>query len=770
MKTGRENVMEMSLSTLERLKGLREEFKITTEAMAEATDTTEQDYIAFETGAKELSINFLFKCAAHLGVDVFSIISGDEPHLSALTITPHDEGMPIKRREGMDYNHLAYLFKDRLAEPLVVTAKYSKTLENSEILLSHHGGQELDYILEGKLRFKLEDTITELGPGDSVFYDANKKHGMVAIGGQDCKFLAILIKGGTKETGSIEPEFEETELSPMRENDERVYTKYINETVNEKGRFKGASFNIPDNFNFGYDCIRAIAEKSPDKRAMMWVSAEGDEKTFSFSDIERYSNKAANFFLEQGIKKGDKVMLVLRRHYQFWFAILGLHKIGAVAIPATDLLTQKEFEYRFETAKISAVVCTGYSEAYKEIDKSQENYKDLNIKIIVNADKTPDGWVDFDEQIENQSDSLERIETSKDDYMLMYFTSGTTGYPKIAAHNFTYPLGHIITAKWWHMVEEDGLHFTVSDTSWAKAAWGKLYGQWLLEAGIFVCDFKRFDPVMLLPMFKKYNITTFCAPPTVFRFFIKENLSLYDFSSVKHTTIAGEALNPEVYSQFLGMTGLKLMEGFGQTETTLLTGNFYGAKPKPGSMGKPNPCYDVCLVDGDGNEVATGETGEVVIKTAENIPTGLFTGYYLNEKKTNEAWHDGMYHTGDMAWKDEDGFYWFVGRGDDLIKSSGYRIGPFEVESVLMEMPQVLECAVTGVPDLEGSRGQLVKATIVLANGYEPSEMLKKEIQTYVKEHTAPYKYPRLIEFVDSLPKTVSGKIKRVDIRSKDNS
>ncbi len=762
--------MEMSNSTLERLKGLREEFNISTAAMAEACDVSEAEYLAYETGEKEFSVTFLFKCANHLGVDVFSIVSGDEPHLSALTVTKSGEGMPIKRREGMDYSHIAYLFKDRLAEPVVVTTKYSKTLENSEILMSRHGGQELDYVLSGKLRFKLEDTVTELGPGDSVFYDANKRHGMVAVGGEDCKFLAVLMNGDPKQKGeNLEPEFEDTELSPERENDTRVYKKYITENVNEKGKFKGATFNIPENFNFGYDCIRAVAEKSPDKRAMLWVSADGEQKTFSFSDIERYSNKAANLFLSLGIKKGDKVMLVLRRHYQYWFAILGLHKIGAIAIPATDLLTQKEFEYRFNTALVDAVICTGFGASSGEIDKCEADYKDLRVKMMVNAKTLPKGWVDFDEQLEKQSDSLERVETHRDDFMLMYFTSGTTGYPKIVTHTFAYPMGHVVTAKWWHMVEEDGLHFTVSDTSWAKAAWGKLYGQWLLEAGIFVCDFERFNPVMLLPMFKQYGITTFCAPPTVFRFFIKENLANYDFSTVKHTTIAGEALNPEVYSQFLGMTGLKLMEGFGQTETTLLTANLYGTNPKPGSMGKPNPCFDVRLVDLDGNDVAPGETGEVVVRTSEAVPTGLFSGYYRNEQRTKEAWHDGLYHTGDMAWKDEDGFFWFVGRGDDLIKSSGYRIGPFEVESVLMEMPEVLECAVTGVPDLEGSRGQLVKATIVLANGYTASEELKKEIQTYVKEHTAPYKYPRIIEFVESLPKTVSGKIKRVDIRAKDD-
>ena len=381
------------------------------------------------------------------------------------------------------------------------------------------------------------------------------------------------------------------------------------------------------------------------------------------------------------------------------------------------------------------------------------------------ANGTKDGWENFDEQIEKFSDVYERRADSAcgEDPMLMFFTSGTTGYPKIAMHNHKYPLGHFITAKYWHRVTLGDLHFTISDTGWGKALWGKLYGQWMCETAVFVYDFDKFHADDILPMFKKYNITTFCAPPTMYRFFIKEDLSKYDLSSLKYSTVAGEALNPEVYNKWLEITGLKLMEGFGQTETTLTVANLYGMTPKPGSMGKPSPLYDVDIVDPSGNSVKPGETGEIVIKTDKKKPCGIFMGYYRDEEKTKQAWHDGLYHTGDTAWKDEDGYFWYVGRVDDLIKSSGYRIGPFEIESVIMELPYVLECAVTAAPD--EIRGQVVKASIVLVRGKQASDELKKEIQTYVKEHTAPYKYPRIVEFLDELPKTISGKIRRVEIR-----
>jgi len=433
--------------------------------------------------------------------------------------------------------------------------------------------------------------------------------------------------------------------------------------------------------------------------------------------------------------------------------------MGAVAIPATDQLLQKDFEYRFETAGITAIVCTGQSNAPDEIDRAIETYTAVSVKVMVNGQR--EGWNNFDSDLVMYRSAYPRTEDSPcgDDLMLMYFTSGTTGYPKIAAHTYTYALGHLITAKYWHCVDPDGIHYTISDTGWGKSVWGGLYGQWLCEGAVFIYDFDKFEPLDLLPMFAEHGITTFCAPPTMYRFLIREDISKYDLSGIKHLTTAGEALNPEVFNQFKKATGLSIMEGFGQTETTLMIGNFVGMTPRIGSMGKPSPQYRIALMDNDGGFVGPGEVGEIVILTDESIPCGLFNGYYMDEEKTKSAWHDGAYHTGDTAWQDEEGYLWYVGRVDDLIKSSGYRIGPFEIESVIMELPYVLECAVSPVPD--EIRGQIVKASIVLTKGTEETEELKKEIQEYVKSHTAPYKYPRIVVFRDSLPKTISGKIQR---------
>jgi acetyl-CoA synthetase len=452
-------------------------------------------------------------------------------------------------------------------------------------------------------------------------------------------------------------------------------------------------------------------------------------------------------------------MLVLKRHYQFWYAMIALNKLGAIAIPATNQLQEHDFEYRFKSAGISAIICTADGDTANQVDIAAKNCPELKHKMMVNG--TREGWRNFDEEFELYSTHFDRTEDSPcgEDLMLMYFTSGTSGYPKIAAHNYKYPLGHFHTAKYWHDVDPEGLHFTISDTGWAKAMWGKLYGQWLAEAATFVYDFDRFDAAEILPMFAKYNITTFCAPPTMLRMMVKQDISKYDLSSVKHMTTAGEALNPEVYRQFEKATGLQILEGFGQTESTMIIGNMVGTSHKIGSMGKPAPIYDVSIVDPDGNPVDVGETGEIVINIKNGMPCGLAVGYYGDQEKTAETWCDGYYHTGDTAWRDEDGFYWYVGRIDDVIKSSGYRIGPFEIESVIMELPYVLECGVSAAPD--EVRGQVVKASIVLVNGTEPSEELKKEIQTYVKERTAPYKYPRIVVFRDSLPKTTSGKIQR---------
>jgi len=549
---------------------------------------------------------------------------------------------------------------------------------------------------------------------------------------------------------------------------ELLYKKYVKETLDENGNLKDIDFNVPDSFNFGFDVVDVLGEEKPDKPAMVWISNDLEEHIFTFADMKKYSSMAANYFKSLGIKKGDRVMLVLKRHYQYWFSIVALHKIGAIVIPATNQLTKKDFVYRFNMAGVKAVICTSDGETADAVDEAAAESPTLEIKVI--AKKSREGWHNFDEEFAKMSDVFPRPEGEdapmRDEPMLMYFTSGTSGYPKMAVHSHTYAIGHIVTARWWHNVDPEGVHFTVSDTGWGKAAWGKLYGQWLCESCVFTYDFDKFAPENLLPLIGKYKVTTFCAPPTIYRFFIKEDLKKYDLSSLKYATIAGEALNPEVFNQFYATTGIKLMEGFGQTETTLTVANLIGMEPKPGSMGKPNPQYDIDIVSPDGNSVSAGEVGEIVVRTDKKVPYGMYIGYYNNEELTKQAWHDGAYHTGDMAWRDEDGYFWYVGRTDDLIKSSGYRIGPFEIESVIMEHPSVLECAVTAVPD--PIRGQAVKATIVLTRGYTPSEELKKEIQNYVKDNTAPYKYPRVVEFVEELPKTISGKIRRVELRGED--
>ncbi len=545
-----------------------------------------------------------------------------------------------------------------------------------------------------------------------------------------------------------------------------IYEKFADYTLDENGVLKDINFKNTDDFNFAFDVVDALAEKEPDKTAMVYISESKERRDITFREMSEYSSRAANYFESLGIRRGDRVMLVLKRHYQFWFALLGLTKMGAVAIPATNLLVKHDFEYRFNSAMVRAIVCTGDGDVARQAELAMEECGRVDIRMMTHGSRS--GWLDFDAGLEAASPSYPRRADSPkgDDLMLMMFTSGTTKYPRIAAHSNKYPLGHLVTAKFWHNCKPDGLHFTISDTGWGKALWGKIYGQWLCETAIFVYDFDRFKAAEILPMFKKYGITTFCAPPTMYRFFIKEDLSKFDLSGLKYCNTAGEALNPEVYIQWKKATGLDIMEGFGQTETTLSVGTLVGMTPRPGSMGKPVPGYDVGIVDSDGNPCPVGETGEIVIYTGKSVPCGLFMGYYLDEDSTRNVWSGGVYHTGDTAYADADGYYWYVGRTDDIIKSSGYRIGPFEVESIIMELPYVLECAVTPVP--HPIRGQIVKATIVLVNGREPSEELAREVQAYVKRSTAPYKYPRLVEFVDEMPKTISGKIRRAEIRRLD--
>ena len=548
--------------------------------------------------------------------------------------------------------------------------------------------------------------------------------------------------------------------------------RFIGKTTFESQEdfIKNFKVNVPDNFNYGYDVVDVWAKEEPNKRAVCWTNDQGKHIDFTFADIKKYSDQTASYFQSLGIGKGDMVMLVLKRRYEFWFSIIALHKLGGVVIPATHLLTKKDIIYRNNAADIKMIVCVGEDSVTKQVlDAMPES---PSIKTLVSiGPEIPSGFEDFHKGIENAKPFVRpEHPNNNDDISLMYFTSGTTGNPKMVAHDFTYPLAHISTGSFWHNLHNESLHLTIADTGWGKAVWGKLYGQWIAGATVFVYDHEKFTPSDMLQMIQDYRITSLCAPPTIFRFLIREDLSKYDLSSLEYCTIAGEALNPAVYESFLKLTGIKLMEGFGQTETTLTVCTFPWTEPKPGSMGKANPQYDVDLLRPDGTRAEDGEQGEIVVRMSYHKTLGLFKEYYRNPELTNEACHDGIYFTGDVAWRDEDGYFWFVGRTDDVIKSSGYRIGPFEVESALMTHPAVVECAITGVPD--EIRGQIVKATIILANDYKDKagEALIKELQDHVKKVTAPYKYPRVIEFVEELPKTISGKIRRVEIRDKDKS
>ncbi|WMW22847.1 AMP-binding protein [Methanolobus mangrovi] len=527
--------------------------------------------------------------------------------------------------------------------------------------------------------------------------------------------------------------------------------------------------NVPDNFNFAYEVVDVYAAQQPGKKALVWCDDNGSEQIFTFKDLEYYSNKTASMLKSMGVKKGDNVMLMLKSRYEFWFCLLALHRIGAIAVPATHMLTKKDIVYRVERAVINTVICAPdegilnyVDEAYDEISSILKN------RLVIEMERT--GWLDFTVEMEKASENFARPTgeeaTTNNDILLNYFSSGTTGFPKMVQHNFIYPLAHIITAKYWQNVTDEGLHYTVADSGWAKCVWGKIYGQWIAGSAVFVYDYERFSADRMLENAIKYGVTTFCAPPTIYRFLIREDLSNYDFSCLKYCVTAGEPLNPEVYEQFYRITGMKLMEGFGQTETVVSVATYPWLEPKPGSMGKPSPEYDILLLNGEGKPCEAGEEGEIVIDTSFGNPPGIFTGYRSDEQMTSRVWYDGYYHTGDMAWKDEDGYFWFVGRADDIIKTSGYRVGPFEVESALIEHPAVLECAITGVPD--PVRGQVIKATIVLTKDYTASDELKKELQDHVKKVTAPYKYPRVVEFVPELPKTISGKIRRVEIRDHD--
>ena len=737
-----------------RIKELREIMGYSVAQMAEKTNVDEAQYLSYESGKTDIPFSFIHKCALAFDVEMTELLEGSSARLSTYTVTRKGQGQGTAKEDGIDIANLAPKFKDKLAEPYWVKYEYSAEQQNKPIHLTTHSGQEFDLVLSGKLKVQIGTHTEVLEEGDSIYYNSSTPHGMIAVDGKDCVFCAVVMSGDE----TAEPVVRKSIMS-AKKSEKLICEKFVEPTENENGELVDIKFKNTDTFNFGFDIVDGIADKYPDKLAMLHLDVNRNERRFTFKDIKRASNQVANYFTSLGIGRGDKVMLVLKRHYQFWFCMVALHKLGAVAIPATNQLKEHDFEYRYNSAGVKAIVCTADGTTADFAEAAAKNCPQVKRLIMVGGKR--DGWRDFDTEYPRFSGKFDRPEDAPagDETALMFFTSGTTGNPKMAAHKHTYALGHFVTAKYWHCCERDGLHLTISDTGWGKSLWGKLYGQWLCEGAVFVYDFDRFDENDILPMFAKYNITTFCAPPTMLRMLIRGDLSKFDLSSIHHMTTAGEALNPEVFKQFKDATGLEIMEGFGQTETTLAIANLYGTTPKVGAMGKASPQFDVDIVDPDGNSVATGEVGEIVIHTDKEIPCGLFKEYYLDDAKTTEAWHDGVYHTGDTAWRDEDGYFWYVGRVDDVIKSSGYRIGPFEIESVIMELPYVLECGVSAAPD--EIRGQVVKASIVLTKGTEPTEELKKEIQNYVKSHTAPYKYPRIIVFKDELPKTISGKIQR---------
>ena len=750
--------MQSSMNQLEkialRISEMRQILGYTVTQMAEMTEVSEEVYRSYESGSVDLPFTFIHKCAKAFDLELTDILEGHSAKLSGYTVTRRGEGLITSREDGITIQDMAPMFRKKLATPYWVTYEYSEELQNRPIHTVTHAGQEFDMVVKGSMRVRIGDREEILREGDSVFFKSSTPHGMIAIDGADCVFLAMIMASDATDQPMYVGKSEHTAVArPL------LCEKFITAQEDENGALVDVHYSNEEKYNFAFDTVDEIARRQPEKLAMLHVANDMTERRFTFKDMKDASSQSANYFKSLGIKRGDRVMLVLKRHYQFWFAMLGLHKLGAIAIPATNQLVEHDFTYRFKAAGVSAILCTADGDTARQVELAEDASGMKLTKILVGGQR--EGWHDFDSEYSLFSRRFVRTEDAPcgSDPMLMLFTSGTTGYPKMALHSYKYALGHYVTAKYWHLCEQDGLHFTISETGWGKALWGKLYGQWLCEGAVFTYDFDRFDSAKILPMFAKYGITTFCAPPTMYRMLIKQDLSNYDLTSIHHATTAGEALNPEVFYQFEKATGLRIAEGFGQTEMTLGIANLLGTQLKPGAMGKPVPGYGIDLVGADGKSVADGVNGEIVIRTEPRCACGVFLGYYLNDEATESAWHDGMYHTGDLAWRDEDGYYWYVGRADDVIKSSGYRIGPFEIESTIMELPYVLECGVCAAPD--EVRGQVVKACIVLVNGVEGTEELKRDIQNYVKQHTAPYKYPRIVEFRKELPKTISGKIMR---------
>ena len=740
--------------TANRIRFMREIMGYSEEVMAEKVEVSVEDYVTFEQGETDFPFTFIHKCAQTFGIEISELIEGRSARLSSYNVTRKGQGHEAAKEEGILIQNLAPKFRSKFAEPYWVRYEYSEELQNKPIHLIKHSGQEFDLILQGALRIQVGEHQEVLYEGDSIYYNSSTPHGMIAVEGKDCVFLSVVIPGE-----DIHHSVLHESIRASRKTQKLLCDAFVKTTEDSEGILNGISFTNEQQFNFGFDVVDAIGRTYPQKTALIHLDRNKTERRFTYEDIKKESGRVANYFKRLGIKKGDRVLLTMRRNYRFWFIMVALHKLGAVAIPSPYQLKEHDYEYRFKEAGVSAIITVNEGGIPEIMERAAASCPQVKLKILCEGQR--EGWDDFDDNYKIYSSHFERTDDTPcgSDTALIFFSSGTAGMPKMVEHAHTYALGHYLTARYWHCCEPDGLHFTISDTGWGKSCWGKLYGQWLCEGAVFAYDFDRFNAQEILPLFKQYNITTFCAPPTMLRMMAREDMSRYDYSSLRHITTAGEALNPETAREIAAATGIEVMEGFGQTETTLTIANFAGMPIKEGSMGKASPQYKLELLDPEGRPVPAGEVGEIVIDIREKRPLGLCKGYYNNPEKTAETFHGGFYHTGDTAWRDEDGYFWYVGRTDDIIKSSGYRIGPFEIESVIMELPYVLECGVSAAPD--PIRGQVVKASIVLVPGTEPTADLVKQIQEYVKLHTAPYKYPRIIVFKDELPKTSNGKIRR---------
>ena len=739
-----------------RIREMRLVVGYTEAQMAALTALSEEQYQSYESGAEDLPFPFIYNCSRVFNMELTELLEGNNARLSSFSVTRRGKGQLTAREAGIEISNMAPLFRKKVAEPYWVTYEWDEALQNKPIHTTVHNGQEFDLVVSGTLKVKVGDHVTILEEGDSIYLDSSAPHGMIAIGGRDCTFCSVILPG--EKTEYDESEVAHT-LAPDKLTEPLAIEKFISVDTDTSGVPVNIDFTGADRYNFAFDTIDSIAKATPGKLAMIYVGDDFSEKRITFRQLERASNRCANYFTSIGIKKGDHVMLILKRHYQFWYAILGLHKIGAVAIPATCQLKEHDLDFRFRCGGVSAILCTADGDIASEVDAALKSYGGMRTKIMVHGRK--EGWRSFEDEFKMYSTEYDRAKSGAggDDPMLMLFTSGTSGYPRLVTHSYKYALGHYMTARYWHGVDPDGLHFTISETGWGKSLWGKLYGQWMCEGAILVYDFDRFNAKQVLRLISKYKVTSLCAPPTMYRMLLKEDFALYDLSSLKEATTAGEALNSEAYDRFEKETGLKIRQGFGQTETSLCIATLRGMTNKEGSMGKPVAGYDIELMNHDGGFCSSGESGEIVIRISGGRPCGLSRGYYNDEEENSEKFRDGWYHTGDAAWKDEDGYYRYIGRVDDVIKSSGYRIGPFEIEDIILKLPYVLECGVSAESD--PTRGQVVKASIVLSAGVQASEDLKKQIQDYVKSQTAPYKYPRIIVFRDSLPKTISGKVIR---------